>query len=167
MPLLTYALWWAGYNPNCPWHIYLFTSSVFYETLRMFPSVRTGESFQSIATKSHDYYQVINIPKLSEEDTTLTVGNAAGEKLTIPVLKGVRIIIDSPGLHYNRKRSYYSLEMFILTDLFWLIFFVARYWKDPHSFKPARFLEDWPRDAFIPFSAGECWQRCFSTLLLF
>jgi len=94
MPLLTYAL------------------CVFYETLRMFPSV-------------------INIPKVCEEDTTLTVGNAAGEKLTIPVLKGVRITIDTPGLHYN-----------------------PRYWKDPHSFKPARFLKDWPRDAFVPFSAG-------------
>ena len=66
----------------------------------------TSESFQSIATKSQDYRQVINIPKLSEEDTTLTVGNAAGEKLTIPVLKGVRIIIDTPGLHYNRERTH-------------------------------------------------------------
>jgi hypothetical protein len=44
---------------------------------------------------------------VSEEDTTLTVGNAAGEKLTIPVLKGVRISIDTPGLHYNRKRIYW------------------------------------------------------------
>jgi hypothetical protein len=33
--------------------------------------------------------------------------------------------------------------------------FLARYWKDPHTFKPSRFLEDWPRDAFIPFSAGK------------
>ena len=32
---------------------------------------------------------------------------------------------------------------------------LGRYWKDPHSFKPSRFLEDWPRDAFMPFSAGE------------
>jgi len=85
---------------------------------------------------------VTNIPKLSEEDTVITVGNAAGEKRTIPVLKGVRITIDTPGLHYN-----------------------PRYWKDPHSFNPARFLEeDWPRDAFIPFSAGPraCLGRKFS-----
>jgi hypothetical protein len=33
--------------------------------------------------------------------------------------------------------------------------FLARYWKDPHMFKPSRFLDDWPRDAFIPFSAGK------------
>ena len=51
------------------------------------------------------YPQVVNIPKLSEEDTTLTVGNAAGEKLTIPVLKGVRIVVDAPGLHYNREEK--------------------------------------------------------------
>jgi cytochrome P450 len=30
----------------------------------------------------------------------------------------------------------------------------ARYWKDPHKFMPERFLGDWPRDAFIPFSLG-------------
>ena len=63
----------------------------------------TDELFPS-PPKIHDYRQVINIPKLSEEDTTLTVGNAAGEKRTIPVPKGVRITIDSPGLHYNRER---------------------------------------------------------------
>jgi hypothetical protein len=99
------------------------------------------------------YRQVINIPRLSEEDTTLTVGNAAGEKLTIPVLKGARVIIDPPGLHYNRGRIYcLSLRM---TDFYHFFVGVARYWKDPHTFKPARFLEDWPRDAFMPFSAGE------------
>ena len=30
----------------------------------------------------------------------------------------------------------------------------ARYWDDPTAFKPSRFLGDWPRDAFMPFSAG-------------
>ncbi|KAF8804431.1 cytochrome P450 [Phlegmacium glaucopus] len=89
-----------------------YSMSVLYETLRMFPPV-------------------VNIPKLSEEDTTLTFGNANGEKLTLPVPKGTRIVIDTPGLHYN-----------------------PRYWKDPHSFKPERFLEDWPKDAFLPFSSG-------------
>lgn len=32
---------------------------------------------------------------------------------------------------------------------------IARYWKDPHEFKPQRFLENWPRDAFLPFSGGK------------
>ena len=31
----------------------------------------------------------------------------------------------------------------------------ARYWDDPDTFNPSRFLKDWPRDAFLPFSAGE------------
>jgi cytochrome P450 len=42
---------------------------------------------------------------------------------------------------------------------------IARYWKDPEEFQPARFLDpDWPRDAFIPFSAGPraCIGRKFS-----
>ena len=55
----------------------------------------------------------------------------------------------------------------LLTDFSPLSFFlVARYWKDPHSFKPARFLEDWPRDAFIPFSAGEYFVFSTSVTLL-
>ena len=32
--------------------------------------------------------------------------------------------------------------------------FQARYWKDPYEFNPSRFLGDWDRDAFLPFSAG-------------
>lgn len=32
--------------------------------------------------------------------------------------------------------------------------FLARYWKDPYEFRPQRFMEDWPRDAFLPFSGG-------------
>lgn len=30
----------------------------------------------------------------------------------------------------------------------------ARYWKNPNAFQPERFLEDYNRDAFAPFSAG-------------
>ena len=40
--------------------------------------------------------------------------------------------------------------------LYWFSpFSLARYWNDPHSFKPERFLGDWPRDAFLAFSGGE------------
>ncbi|RDB24803.1 hypothetical protein Hypma_007792 [Hypsizygus marmoreus] len=74
---------------------------------------------------------VTGIPKESAEDTTLTTTNADGEKTVVPVPKGANIMIDVPGLHYN-----------------------PRYWEDPESFKPSRFLGDWPRDAFLPFSAG-------------
>jgi len=84
---------------------------------------------------------VINIPKHAEEDTTLPTQNMAGEKLTVPCPKGTAIMIHTPGLHYN-----------------------SRYWKDPHTFNPSRFLGDWPRDAFLPFSAGprSCLGRRFS-----
>lgn len=40
-------------------------------------------------------------------------------------------------------------------DMVSYIVLIARYWDDPHSFKPSRFLGDWPRDAFLPFSAGK------------
>jgi len=81
------------------------------------------------------------IPKISAQDTILKVGNAAGETKLIPVPKGTYLRIDVMGLHYN-----------------------SRYWEDPHTFKPSRFLKDWPRDAFMPLSAGAraCLGRKFS-----
>ena len=39
--------------------------------------------------------------------------------------------------------------------------FTARYWDDPLTFNPSRFLKDWPRDAFLPFSGGEKGFFCF------
>ena len=47
----------------------------------------------------------------------------------------------------------------------------ARYWEDPYAFKPDRFAGDWPRDAFLPFSAGVFQlvingSECSSSLLL-
>lgn len=36
----------------------------------------------------------------------------------------------------------------------WKLIYPARYWKDPKHFEPERFLEDWNRDAFLPFSTG-------------
>jgi len=73
----------------------------------------------------------ISIPKISVEDTSLVTSNIHGEKISVPIPKGTPLMISVVGLHYN-----------------------PRYWEDPHSFRPARFLEDWPRDAFLPFSAG-------------
>ncbi|KDR75778.1 hypothetical protein GALMADRAFT_248465 [Galerina marginata CBS 339.88] len=71
------------------------------------------------------------IPKIAAEDTSLVASNCHGEQTTVPIPKGTDITISTPGLHYN-----------------------PRYWEDPQEFKPARFLKDWPRDAFLPFSAG-------------
>ncbi|KAK0188569.1 cytochrome P450 [Armillaria mellea] len=71
------------------------------------------------------------IPKMSAEDTVLVSTNKAGECKTIPVPQGTIVSIDVAGLHYN-----------------------PRYWKDPEVFDPSRFLGDWPRQAFVPFSQG-------------
>ncbi|TDL16150.1 cytochrome P450 [Rickenella mellea] len=74
---------------------------------------------------------VNGIPKRCEEDATLVTTTTAGEKLVVAIPKGSAISLHIPGLHYN-----------------------PRYWKDPHEFKPKRFLEDYNRDAFLPFSGG-------------
>ena len=44
--------------------------------------------------------------------------------------------------------------MFSFIFIFNILFSLARHWEDPYAFKPERFLNDWPRDAFVPFSAG-------------
>ncbi|KAK7457058.1 hypothetical protein VKT23_010360 [Stygiomarasmius scandens] len=71
------------------------------------------------------------IPKYSAEDTVFNTINHAGEHVAIPVPKGTAMMLNTSALHYN-----------------------PRYWKDPEEFNPDRFLGDWPRDAFIPFSVG-------------
>ncbi|KAF9528987.1 cytochrome P450 [Crepidotus variabilis] len=81
------------------------------------------------------------VPKIAAEDTTLTTLNSMDERVTVPIPKGCNITLQVPALHYN-----------------------PRYWKNPHSFNPGRFLENWPRDAFLPFSGGPraCIGRKFS-----
>ncbi|TFK37251.1 cytochrome P450 [Crucibulum laeve] len=95
--------------------------AVFNETLRMFSPVNV-------------------IPKYSAEDTILTASSANGDQMQIPVPKGTKLFIHTPGLHYN-----------------------PRYWPEPETFKPGRFLGDWPRDAFMAYSAGSrgCMGRKF------
>jgi cytochrome P450 len=63
--------------------------STFYETLRMYPPVAV-------------------IPKKSAEDTILIASNANGDTKPILVPAGSIVNINVPGLHYNRKRIYFS-----------------------------------------------------------
>ncbi|KAK7033939.1 hypothetical protein VNI00_012566 [Paramarasmius palmivorus] len=69
---------------------------------------------------------VTGIPKWSPEATVL---NSQGG---IPIPQGAQVLINVVALHHN-----------------------PRYWRDPEQFKPSRFMEEnWPRDAFLPFSLG-------------
>jgi cytochrome P450 len=43
--------------------------------------------------------------------------------------------------------------------------FQARFWDNPDAFKPERFLGDWPREAFLPFSQGRL-PQLFSCMML-
>ncbi|GJE97102.1 cytochrome P450 [Phanerochaete sordida] len=74
---------------------------------------------------------VVAVPKVAAEDTSLVTTDFAGNKVVIPVPRGQELQLAILALHYN-----------------------PRYWDDPHAFKPERFHGDWPRDAFLPFSAG-------------
>ncbi|EAU86314.2 614/534 cytochrome P450 [Coprinopsis cinerea okayama7 len=105
------------------------TLSFAFALLALYPEEQEAV-YQEI--KSDTNLPASEVPKVANEDTTLTTGNLAGESKTIPVPKGTRVSFSLPGIHYN-----------------------PRYWTDPHEFKPGRFLDpNWPRDAFIPFSAG-------------
>ncbi|KAH9953726.1 614/534 cytochrome P450 [Lactifluus volemus] len=86
---------------------------------------------------------VPDIPKIAAEDTTLMASNRDGTKTSIPVPAGTTVSLHVPGIHYN-----------------------PRYWKDPHMFKPERFLGDWPKDAFLPFNQGAraCLGRRFAEI---
>jgi len=89
------------------------------------------------------YPSVLSVPKVSAEDTTLTTTNSAGDKVVVPIPSGASVNLHIVGLHYNPK-----------------------YWKDPDQYQPSRFLGDWSRDAFLPFSGGvrSCLGRRFAEL---
>ena len=46
--------------------------------------------------------QVTGIPKMTAQDTILTVSNANGGKTTFPVPSGTQVELHVAGLHYNR-----------------------------------------------------------------
>ncbi|OSD01453.1 cytochrome P450 [Trametes coccinea BRFM310] len=113
----------------------------FYQNIKaVLPSGRapTYDEFSSLSyamavlneTLRH-FPPVITIPKEAAEDTSFTITNAAGEKSTVPVPRGSHIGICTRALHFN-----------------------PRYWDEPEAFKPERFLGNYHRDAFLPFSGG-------------
>ncbi|KAH6913905.1 614/534 cytochrome P450 [Coprinopsis sp. MPI-PUGE-AT-0042] len=74
---------------------------------------------------------VTNIPKVAASDTTLTVTDGKGEQVIVPVPQGTSLVLNGAALHKN-----------------------PRYWSNPEEFNPDRFLGEYNKDAFIPFSAG-------------
>ncbi|KAJ9113869.1 hypothetical protein QFC19_000062 [Naganishia cerealis] len=128
------------------------TLAVIYETLRLHPAV-------------------VYIPKYATEDTWLPdepddeeLVDGQGEAKRVFVPKGTQCGIDTVGLHRHREYLFWirfrRLKMLTSSGMGGK----ARYWKNPDSFLPERFLEDYDRDAFAPFSAGAraCIGRKFS-----
>ena len=105
---------------------------------------------------------VPHIPKVSAFDTTLRTKNKNGETVVIPCPKGTQINLSAIALHYNRKLEQ-QWNNDGTEDRF-----TAKYWHDPHTFNPDRFLGDWNRDAFLPFSAGarSCIGRRYDRIVL-
>lgn len=66
----------------------------------MFPPVSHAHSDVFVSSLSN---QVPGILKKHSEDTSFTSENAQGIRKTIPVPAGTDIVLDAPGLHYNRK----------------------------------------------------------------
>jgi hypothetical protein len=91
---------------------------------------------------------VPHIPKESAFDTTLRTKNKNGETVVIPCPKGTQVNLCAIALHFNRKLLQHCYNTSTKGR------FTAKYWHDPKTFNPDRFLGDWNRDAFIPFSAG-------------
>ena len=68
--------------------------------------------------------KVSGIPKFAAEDTSLVTGNIHGEKTTVPVPKGTDIVIDTPGIHYNRTYLVVFINMKLI--IFFIFFFSSK-----------------------------------------
>ena len=66
----------------------------------------------------------------------------------LPVPKGTMLALMIYAIHHNRTWERH------FTRNHRVIFPSAKYWPDPHEFRPDRFLGDYNKDAFLPFSAG-------------
>ncbi|KAK7677694.1 hypothetical protein QCA50_019385 [Cerrena zonata] len=83
------------------------------------------------------------IPKYATEDTAFVVKNRKGENVNFIIPAGSKLMLHIGATHYH-----------------------PGYWSEPEKFNPSRFLGDWPRDAFLPFSGGmrSCPGRRFAEL---
>lgn len=120
--------------------------AVINETLRLFPPVR---ELPNINTHTLIENQVNIIPKETSEDVLLPVASYDGKIEPFAVQEGTCLFINTVGLHYNRE-FHHSFHMHI----YGLHGKPARYWDAPETYNPSRFLGEYNRDAFIPFSAG-------------
>jgi cytochrome P450 len=100
--------------------------AVLYETLRLHPSVTI-------------------IPKVALEDTYLP-----DDTYPLPLLKESESEIPTP---FGQRRAFIPKGSHVHIDTTALHLHPS-HWADPAAFKPERFLEDYNKDAFLPFSAG-------------
>ena len=63
--------------------------------------------------------------------------------------KASRLISTLPAFTITVSGELRASYMCILISLY-----PARYWENPNEFIPERFLGDYPKDAFLPFSGG-------------
>ncbi|KAI1786708.1 cytochrome P450, partial [Ganoderma leucocontextum] len=121
--------------------LYQDEQEAFYQNIKTILPANRNPTYEDFSSLSYSlavmnetlrlFPPVVSIPKVNVDDTTFTTTNAAGEKRTIFVPRNAYITICTPSLHYN-----------------------PRYWDEPEKFKPARFLGNYNRDAFLPFSGG-------------
>ncbi|KAL1760658.1 cytochrome P450 [Schizophyllum commune] len=75
---------------------------------------------------------VVTVPKVSAQDQVVTGKRLSdGSKVEVPCPTGTSVHFTVVGLHNNPE-----------------------YWDSPEEFRPERFLGDYNKDAFVPFSAG-------------
>ncbi|KAG8885179.1 NuA4 histone acetyltransferase subunit [Tulasnella sp. 331] len=112
--------------------------AVLLETLRLYPSIpRVSKIAMEDAV-----FSVKAALSESEAAHHVSVDGSNDVYRDIFIPKGSKVFYDVSALHHN-----------------------PRYWPDPYAFKPDRFLDpNWPRDAFLSFSAGSrsCMGRRFA-----
>ncbi|KAI0027187.1 cytochrome P450 [Vararia minispora EC-137] len=122
------------------------------EVKSVLPGLDTPPAYEDMARLPYAlacFYETLRIlpaapgvGKITTQDEAITISSTDGaERRTVPLPKGTYVAINMAAMHRH-----------------------PRYWNEPDEFKPERFLGDWPRDAFTPFSAGprSCIGRRFS-----